>query len=144
MINDPKNEFLVPIIFSSDETKVSDQGKSYSWPIMFTTGILNQETRNKSSAWHLLGFIPDFKLTTSANEEKQFAKHLKSRRLHQALKEILKSFVDFQKKDMSSLFHSHLGNIRRGSNSKLPASLSLEICREGTKWLVQLQDIPTK
>ena len=98
MINDPENEFLVPIIFSSDETKVSNQGKSYSWPIMFTTSILNQETRNKPSAWHLLGFIPDFKLTTSASEEKEFGKHLKSRRLHQALKVILKSFVDFKKR----------------------------------------------
>ena len=144
MINDPKNEFLVPIIFSSDETKVSNQGKSYSWPIVFTTSILNQEARNKSSAWRLLGFVPDFKLNTSANEEKQFGKHLKSRRLHQALKVILKSFIDFQKEGMRSLFHCHLGNIRRGSNSKQHASLSLGICKEETKWLVQQYAIQTK
>ena len=97
MIKSSDNEFLIPIIFACDETKVSNQGKTSLWPLLFTTSILNQTMRNKSSAWHPLGYIPDLKLNTSINEEKQFKVELKSIILHEALKTILKSFVKFQK-----------------------------------------------
>ena len=53
--------------------------------------------RNKPTAWHPLGYIPDLKLNTSINEEKQFKVELKSISLHEALKTILKSIVKFQK-----------------------------------------------
>ena len=50
MIKSPDTEFLLPIIFACDETKVSNQGKTSSWLLLFTTSILNQTMRNKSSA----------------------------------------------------------------------------------------------
>ena len=78
MIKSPDTEFLIPIIFACDETKVSNQGKTSSWLLLFTTSILNQTMRNKLSAWQLLGYIPDLKLNTSINEEKQFKVELKS------------------------------------------------------------------
>ena len=134
----------MPIIFSSDETKVSNQGKSYSWPIMFTTSILNQETRNKSSVWYLVEFIPDFKLATSANEEKQFGKHLKSRKLHQALKVILKSFVDFQKKGHEKPISLTFGKHKKRLKLKTPCFFIIGNMQGGDKWLVQQQDILTK
>ena len=69
IIISPDTEMLIPIIFACDETKVSNQGKVSSWPLIFTLSILNQTMRNKPSAWHLLGYIPDLKLNTSINEE---------------------------------------------------------------------------
>ena len=69
MITSLDTEMLIPIIFACDETKVSNQGKTSSWPLIFTTSILNQTMRNKPSAWHLLGYIPDLKLNTSINKK---------------------------------------------------------------------------
>ena len=54
--------------------------------------------RNEPFAWHLLGYIPDLRLNTSINEEKQFGVELKSIRLHEVLRTTLKTFVEFQKK----------------------------------------------
>ena len=109
MIKSPDTEFLIPIIFACDETKVSNQGKTSSCPLLFTINILNQTMRNKPSAWCLLGYIPDLKLNTSINEEKQFKVELKSIRLHEALNTILKSFVKFQKINKMIQYPSHLG-----------------------------------
>ena len=50
MITSPDTEMLIPIIFACNETKVSNQGKASSWPLMFTTSILNQTMRNKPIA----------------------------------------------------------------------------------------------
>ena len=76
MITSPDTEMLIPIIFACDETKVSNQGKTSSWPLIFTTSILNQTMRNKPSAWHLLGYIRDLRSNASINEEKQFSVEL--------------------------------------------------------------------
>ena len=43
MIKDPESVVLIPIIFACDETKVGSLGKATSWPLMFTTSILNQK-----------------------------------------------------------------------------------------------------
>ena len=55
MIEDKDNDFLMPIIFACDETKLSSIGKTSCWPLMFTTTILNQEMRNKSIEQRQLG-----------------------------------------------------------------------------------------
>ena len=73
MINSPNSQFLMPIIFACDETKVSSQGKASCCPLIFTTSILNQEMRNKPSAWRPLGYMPDLSLYTSSNQERQFS-----------------------------------------------------------------------
>ena len=112
MIISPDTEMLIPIIFAYDETKVSNQGKASSWPLIFTTSILNQTMRNKPSAWCLLGYIPDLRLNTPINEEKQFGVELKSIRLHQVLKTILKTFVEFQKNHMDPISIT-FGNITK-------------------------------
>ena len=137
-------EFLIPIIFACDETKVSNQGKTSSWPLLFTTSILNQTMRNKPSAWRPLGYIPDLKLNTSINEEKQFKVELKSIRLHQVLKTILKSFVEFQKNKQNDPISLTLGNITKKVIIKALCFLLLVICKEETKWLVLHHAIQTK
>ena len=70
MIKDPEKDFLMPIIFATDETKVSSQGKGSCWPLLFTTSILNQSSRNLPTAWKPLGYIYDTSLLLSPNEEK--------------------------------------------------------------------------
>ena len=106
----------MPITFACDETKVSNQGKASSWPLIFTISILNQIMRNKPSVWHLLGYIPDLRLNTSINEEKQFGVELKSIRLHKVLKTILKSFVEFQRKKQMDPVSVTLGNLTKNNN----------------------------
>ena len=69
MIKKTEKEFLLPIIFACDETQVSKLGKTTAWPLYFSTSILNQSMRNKPIAWRPLGYIPNLKLLTSANQE---------------------------------------------------------------------------
>ena len=76
--------------------------------------------RNKPTTWHPLGYIPDLKLNTSINEEKQFKVELKSIRLHEALKTILKSFVKFQKKKQNDPISLTFGSITKKVIIKAP------------------------
>ena len=117
MIKSPDTEFLIPIIFACDETKVSNQGKTSSWPLLFTTSILNQTMRNKPSAWRLLGHIPDLRLNTSINEENQFGVELKSIRLHQVLKTIL-NICGISKRNKKCSSINYIGKYYKGSTNQ--------------------------
>ena len=66
-----KKDFLLQIIFACDETKVSSQGKTSCWPLLFITTIINQHNRNLPMAWRPLGYIYDTSLLLSPNEEKK-------------------------------------------------------------------------
>ena len=132
MITDPENQLLLPIIFATDETKVSSQGKASSWPLVFTTSILNQSSRNKPSAWRLLGYIHDSSINTSSNQERQFSKHLKSSRLHQILKSILGSFVNFQKQE-SGPVDVNLGRFKKQVILKTPCFFIIGDMQGGDK-----------
>jgi putative ubiquitin-RnfH superfamily antitoxin RatB of RatAB toxin-antitoxin module len=99
LIKDPEKDFLMPIIFACDETKVSSQGEGSCWPLLFTTSILNQSSRSLPTAWKPLGYIYDTSLLASQHEEQILRKPLKSLRLHQLLKAILESFVKCQNDD---------------------------------------------
>ena len=133
MIAPPDTEMLMPIIFACDETKASNQGKASLWPLIFTTSILNLTMRNKPSAWHLLGYIPDLRLNTSINEEKQFGMELKSIRLHQVLKTILKTFVEFQRKEQMDPVSITLGNITKKVLIKAPCFFIIGDMQGGDK-----------
>ena len=89
MILDKDKDFLMPIIFSCDETHLSAIGKTGCWPLMFTTSILNQSMRNQPRAWKPLGYVYDLSLLHSSNEEKQFSSDLKYSRLHAVFDSIL-------------------------------------------------------
>ena len=65
MVKDPLNDFLMPIIFCCDETKIVQMGKTSCWPLMFTTTILNQACQNTSQAWKPLGYVYDLSLLHS-------------------------------------------------------------------------------
>ena len=96
MIQNPDTDFLMPIIFSCEETKILSMGRTLCWSLMFTTTILNQACRNKPEAWKPLGYVFDLGLVMSQAEEKQLGNDLKYTRLHRIFETILKSYVDAQ------------------------------------------------
>lgn len=52
-------DILVPIIPFIDGTPIDPYGRNKLEVVMFTLGIFNQSTRNKTKAWRLLGYLPD-------------------------------------------------------------------------------------
>ena len=129
----PESDFLVPIIFACNETKVSNQGKAACWPLLFTTSILNQEMRNLPAAWRPLGYIYDVSLTTSTNQEKQFGVDLKYTRLHQILKSILSSYIHCQNSTALSNMKVRLGEISKVVNLKVPCFFIIGDMQGGDK-----------
>jgi hypothetical protein len=86
---DSSKDFMMPIIFACDETHLQKGGKASSWPLLFTTLILNQKTRNLPIAWRTLGYINDLSLLQPATEDKNLSKEVKAERLHAIFKTIL-------------------------------------------------------
>ncbi len=69
-VKDPAKDFIMPIIIACDETHLRKGGKVASWPLLFTTSILNQKMRNLPIAWRTLGYINDVSLIQSSAEDK--------------------------------------------------------------------------
>ena len=57
MITDPNQQFLCPLLLSTDKTHISREADYYSHPVFFTLAIFNRATRNLSEAWRPLGYI---------------------------------------------------------------------------------------
>ncbi len=95
-VKDPSKDFMMPIIFACDETHLRKGGKAASWPLLFTTSILNQQTRNLPIAWRTLGYINDLTLIQSSAEDKDLSKELKAERLHAIFKTILATLIEAQ------------------------------------------------
>jgi hypothetical protein len=68
-VKDPANNFLLPVCFACDETKVAKTSKTSSWPLLFSTMLLNQTNRNHSTAWYPLGYLYDLNILDSKNEK---------------------------------------------------------------------------
>jgi hypothetical protein len=56
-VKDPAKDFIVLTIMACDKTHLQKDGNASSWPLLFTTSILNQEMRDLPIAWHTLGYI---------------------------------------------------------------------------------------
>jgi hypothetical protein len=56
-VKDPSKDFVMPIIFACYEKHLQKGGKAAFWPLLFTTSILNQQTRTLPIAWRTLGYI---------------------------------------------------------------------------------------
>ena len=70
-VKNPENDFLVPIIFVCDETKVSNQDKASCWPLLFTTSILNQEMKTCfSDGYHLAAGLGDVPVTAGLQQNR--------------------------------------------------------------------------
>jgi len=72
-------------------------------PVSFTFTIFNQECQYKSEAWHVLGYIPDLDMKSSAYKTKQrLGAKGKGRpccNYHTCLSQIQQSYLKFQGKD---------------------------------------------
>ena len=133
MVQDPSKDFLMPIIFACDETKVSSQGKGSCWPLMFTTSILNQKKRNLPNAWRPLGYVYDTSLLLSSNEEKQLSKNTKYQRLHNILGTILKSYVRCQNDSSLDNILLRFGDKQHVANLKVPCFFIIGDMQGGDK-----------
>ena len=54
-----ENDILVPIIPFIDGTPIDPYGRNKLEVVMYTLGIFNLRTRNKTKSWRLAGYIPD-------------------------------------------------------------------------------------
>jgi hypothetical protein len=86
----------MPIIMACDETNLRKGGKASSWPLLFTTSILNQKMHNLPIAWGTLGYINNLSYIQSAAEAQTQTKELKAERLHAIFKTILASLIEAQ------------------------------------------------
>jgi hypothetical protein len=61
----PTKDFLLPICFACDETKVNNTGKTSCCPLLFSTTLFNQKVLNHSTDWHPLGHMYDLNILDS-------------------------------------------------------------------------------
>jgi hypothetical protein len=90
------DDFFVPIIFSFDESALSNRKASIA-PLKFTTSLLNQKERNKESNWRTVCFIPDLSAFETASERQNQSSEIKSRRLHTMFGAGMKSYIALEK-----------------------------------------------
>ena len=132
-VMDPDNDFLMPIIMACDETHLRSGGKVASWPLLFTTSILNQQTRNLPIAWRTLGYINDLSYIQSAAENNAYSKELKAERLHAIFKTILTSLIEAQQAGALDHIRLLLGTQTKRVNLKVPVLFIIGDMQGGDK-----------
>ena len=121
-INDPDTDFLLPVPFFMDSTTVSQNGNLKSFPVMMSTSIFNQDTRNKSSAWRPIGFITQLDTNSSSANRKRLKSQDKLqsyKRFNMCVKIALESFVEAQQTDALEGVLLRLGPYVKKVNIKL-------------------------
>ena len=103
---DQTKQILCPIALYIDETTMDGFGKLSLHPVNMTLLIFNRKTRNSSSAWKTLGYIPNF------NEQygnKQYSPEQKMNDYHYCLRYILdglEKLIRFKKLNWIFKFNS--------------------------------------
>ena len=142
-VNDPTKDFVMPIIFACDKTHLGKGGKAASWPLLFTTSILNQKTRNLHIAWHTLGYINDLSLIQSSTEDKDLSKELKAERLHAIFKTILASIITAQEAGALDDIPITFRGITKRVNLKVPVIFIIGDMQGETRYAALLVITPT-
>ncbi len=132
-VKDPATDFLMPIIMACDETNLRKGGKASSWPLLFTTSILNQKMRNLPIAWRTLGYINNLSYIQSAAEAQTQTKELKAERLHAIFKTILASLIEAQQSGALHNIPLQLGGITKKVNLKVPVIFIIGDLQGGDK-----------
>jgi len=99
MIKNKSNELVVPIILFVDGVPIDSFGRKSLEPVMFTIGIFKRAIRNLSSAWRVLGFIPNVeKVTKHTYKNGESGSTQKKLHYHQMLKAILDEISNIQQR----------------------------------------------
>jgi hypothetical protein len=119
-VKDPSKDFVMPIMFACDERHLRKGGKAASWPLLFTTSILNQKLRNLPIAWRTLGYINDMSLIQSSAEDKNLSKELKAEPLHATFETLLASIIEAQESGALDNIPITFGGVTKIVNLKVP------------------------
>jgi hypothetical protein len=133
LVKDRNKDFLVPIIFACDETKVKSTGKGSCWPLVFTTSLFNQQLRNLPIAWKPLGYIYDLSIFQSKAESSKQTKDEKYARLHAMFEVILETFVQAQNDDSLDNIPLTINNETKVCNLKVPVLFIIGDIQGGDK-----------
>jgi len=98
-------DFMVlGVILYCDKTGTDVYQRAGLEPMSFTFTIFNRECRYRSEAWHVLGYVPDLEIKSSAYKTKQRAgvmgKGCPCCNHHKCLRHILQFLKHFQGKDV--------------------------------------------
>ena len=132
-VKDPSIDSMMPIIMACDETHLRKGGKAASWPLLFTTSILNQKMRNLPIAWRTLGYINDLSLLQSSAEDRNHSKELKAQRLHSIFKTILTTLIEAQKAGALDDIPISFGGQCKKVNLKVPVIFIIGDMQGGDK-----------
>jgi hypothetical protein len=131
-IKDPNTDFMVPICFACDESKLNN-GNTGCWPLMFSTTIFNQKLRNQSIAWRPLGYIYDLSIDETASIHNAQTSHLKYQRLHAIFKVILETLIDAQAPNALNGIELTLGGVTKTVNLSVPVNFIIGDMQGGDK-----------
>jgi hypothetical protein len=133
-VKDPSKDFMMSIIFACNERHLQKGGKASSWPLLFTTSILNQKTRNLPAiAWRTLGYINDLSLLQSAAEDKNLSQEVKAERLHAILKTIPATVIEAQQSGALDNIPLIFGDDTKVVNLKVPVIFIIGDMQGGDK-----------
>ena len=131
-IKDPTTDFLVPVCFACDESKLNG-GNTGCWPLMFSTTIFNQTLQNKSIAWRPLGYIYDLTIDESASIHNAQTSHLRYQRLHNIFKVLLETLLDAQLPNALDGIELTLGGVTKTVNIHVPVNFIIGDMQGGDK-----------
>jgi hypothetical protein len=106
LVKDPSKDFLLPIIFACDGTKVKSFRKDVCWPLVFMTGLFNQKLHN----------VP---IVQSKAESNCQSKEVKYARLHIMFEVILETLVQAQNDDSLDNILLNINNQTKLCNLKV-------------------------
>ena len=144
LIKDPAKDFLLPICFACDETKLSKTGKTGCWPLLFMTTIFNQKLHNNTSAWCPLGYIYDVNIIDSKQEWAHQTNEYKGNCLHATFCTMLEMFIEAQKFGQLDNITLTLGGIERVVNLRIPGVFIIGDMQGGDKICCSLMGYSNK
>jgi hypothetical protein len=105
---DSGNYVLDCLMIYADKTGTDQMQRHSLEPVMFTSTILNKETREKSWAWKPLGLIPNLSSTSSAKrataKSRMYSKSFSVRDYHKCLSAILEPLKQCQQNQPIMVF----------------------------------------
>lgn len=127
-----ENDFLCPIIFACDESKLN-MGKTGCWPLNFTTSIFNQQMRNRPLVWRPLGYIYELGTIQSDEEASAQTQDLKYSRLHAIFAKVLETFIIAQRSNVLDNVKLNFGGFTKTVNIKVPCGVIIGDMQGGDK-----------